>query len=350
MAFYCGTMLSMALELAREDASYEDMASKFFEHFVHIIDAMNTFGGTGLWDEEDGFYYDQIQLEDRRERLRTRSIVGVLPLIAVEILDETTLERLPGFKKRMEWFLTHERDLARHVSIGEHDGKKLTLLAIPSRERLERVLRYLFDEREFLSPFGVRSLSRVHAEQPFVLRVDGQEYKVAYSPGESTTSLFGGNSNWRGPIWFPVNFLLVEALERYDHFYGDSLLVEFPTGSGTKVTLSTVARDLAQRLTRIFVPGDDGHRPVHGGDARYRDDPHWKDLVLFYEYFHGDDGRGIGASHQTGWTALVASLIEGRGGMKPEHVAGEAPAVVRETAATRTTAAVSGRRARGKRT
>ncbi len=312
MAFYCGTMLSMALELAREDPAYEDMASKFFEHFVHIIDAMNTLGGTGLWDEQDGFYYDQIQLDDQRQRLRTRSMVGLLPLIAVEILEESTLDRLPGFKKRMEWFLKHERDLARHVSVGEHDGKRHTLLAIPSRERLERVLRFMLDEKEFLSPYGIRSVSRVHAEQPFVLHADGREYRVDYTPGESTTALFGGNSNWRGPIWFPVNFLLVEALERYDHFYGEDLKVEFPTGSGNRVTLAEVARQLSRRLTHIFVPGADGHRPVHGRDARYRDDPHWKDLVLFYEYFHGDNGRGIGASHQTGWTALVASLIEGR--------------------------------------
>ncbi|MBI5361761.1 MAG: glucosidase [Planctomycetes bacterium] len=310
MAFYCGTMLSIALELAEDDPSYEDMASKFFEHFVHIVAAMNTLGGTGLWDDEDGFYYDQIQMEGRTQRLRTRSMVGLLPLIAVEVLERERIDRLPGFKKRMEWFLANEPDLARHVTAGEKHGEHHWLLAIPSRDRLERMLRYLLDEEEFLAPHGVRSVSRVHAKEPFVLRVDGREHRVDYTPGESTTALFGGNSNWRGPIWFPVNYLIVEALERYHHFYGDDLKVEYPRGSGRMAALDEVARDLSSRLTRLFLPDAEGHRPAHGRDARYRDDPHWKDLVLFYEYFHGDDGRGLGASHQTGWTALVASLME----------------------------------------
>ena len=310
MAFYCGTMLSIALELAEDDPSYEDMASKFFEHFVHIVAAINTLGGTGLWDETDGFYYDQIQLDGRTQRLRTRSMVGLLPLIAVEVLEQDRIDRLPGFKKRLEWFLQNERELAPHVTAGERDGERHLLLAIPPRERLERILAYLLDEEEFLAPHGVRSVSRVHAREPFVLRVDGQEHRVDYAPGESNTGLFGGNSNWRGPIWFPVNFLIVEALERYHHFYGDDLLVEFPKGSGRKATLDVVARELVARLTALFLPGEEGHRPVHGGELRYRDDPHWRELVLFYEYFHGDDGRGIGASHQTGWTALVASMFE----------------------------------------
>ncbi len=309
MAFYCGTMLSIAIELAQEDPSYEDMASKFFEHFVHIVHAMNTLGGTGLWDEEDGFYYDLLQLDGRTQRLETRSMVGLLPLVAVEILEHDVVERLPGFAKRMRWFLENERDLARHVASVERNGKRRWILAVPPRERLERMLTYLLDEREFLSPHGVRSLSRIHAERPFVLDVDGVEHRVEYAPGESTTALFGGNSNWRGPVWFPVNFLIVEALERYHHVHGDDLTVEFPRGSGRRVTLDAVAHELARRLASLFLRDADGRRPALGRDPRYRDDPHWRELVLFHEYFHAEDGRGLGASHQTGWTALVASLL-----------------------------------------
>jgi len=321
MAFYCGTMLSMALELAREDPAYEDMASKFFEHFVHIVHAMNRLGGSGLWHAQDGFYYDQIQHGGHRHVLATRSMVGLLPLIAVEVLDVAQLDHLPGFKKRMQWFLENARELAGHVTLGEGDAAGLMLLAIPAREQLESVLSYLADPEEFLAPHGIRSVSRVHAERPFVLQVDGREYRVDYSPAESTTSLFGGNSNWRGPIWFPVNFLLIEALERYHHFYGDQLTVEFPARSGRRIDLAEFARQLSLRLTSLFLPDARGDRPAHGGDARYRDDPHWKDLVLFHEYFHGDDGRGLGASHQTGWTALVASLIESAHRSEPaEHL------------------------------
>jgi hypothetical protein len=315
MAFYCGTMLSIALELAKEDSSYEDMASKFFEHFVAIVDAMNTLGGSGLWNEEDGFYYDQIHLDGMKTPLRTRSMVGLLPLIAVEVIEQDLIDKLPGFKNRMDWFLAHRPELARHVSYMEsHHGKGgdgHRLLAIPSRERLERVLGYLLDEKEFLSPHGLRSVSRVHEANPFVIRVNGAEHRVDYTPGESTTSLFGGNSNWRGPIWFPVNFLIIEALERYHHYYGDSLTVEFPTGSGKRLNLQAVAGEISSRLASIFLPNADGKRACHGDDPRYKDDPHWRELVLFYEYFHADTGRGVGASHQTGWTALVATLIEG---------------------------------------
>jgi hypothetical protein len=312
MAFYCGTMLSMALELARHDRSYEDLASKFFEHYVSIVDAMNTLGGTGLWDEQDGFYYDQMHIGELTLPLRVRSLVGAIPLIAVEILEKETIEALPGFQKRMQWFLENRADLARHIGYVEcrncHDHQ---LLSIPSRARLERVLRYLLDEREFLSPYGIRSLSRVHEREPYVLTLEGREYRVDYAPAEGNTALFGGNSNWRGPIWLPINFLLVEALERYAHFYGDSLEVEFPTGSGRRMNLDGVARELSARLASLFLPGADGARPCHGGDERYRSDPRWRELVLFHEYFHADTGRGAGASHQTGWTALVASLLEG---------------------------------------
>ncbi|OAI53431.1 glucosidase [Planctomyces sp. SCGC AG-212-M04] len=319
MAFYCSTMLSISLELARCDASYEDVASKFLEHFVEIVDAMHTVGGVGLWDHEDGFYYDVLRTEGYTTPLRIRSIVGIIPLFAVEVLEQGTIDKLPGFKKRMEWFLNHRRDLAAHVSYCRTDGadedepdhERHRLLAIPSRERLERVLKYVLDENEFLSPYGIRALSRVHKDQPYVFHIDDRQLRVSYVSGESTSNLFGGNSNWRGPVWLPVNFLLIEALERYHHFYGDHLKVEFPTGSGTLMNLKEVARELASRLTKLFLPGANGARPCHGGDGRYADDPHWKDFVLFYEYFDGDDGRGLGASHQTGWTALVAKLMEG---------------------------------------
>jgi hypothetical protein len=315
MAFYCLTMLAIAIELAGEDPSYEDLASKFFEHFVAITDAMNTLGGSGLWDEEDGFYYDHLHVDGGSMPTRVRSMVGLLPLCAVEVLSDRQTRRLPGFCKRMQWFLDNRRDLARHIaycepSIDPKKGGGKRLLAIPSRQRLERVLQRLLDENEFLSPYGIRSLSKAHAEKPYVWRFGHEEYRVAYEPGESSSGLFGGNSNWRGPIWFPVNFLLVEALQRYHHFYGDDLRVEFPTGSGNRLNLAEVAAEIAARLARLFLPDKDGRRPCHGADRRYADDPHWKDLVLFYEYFHGDTGQGLGASHQTGWTALVATLLE----------------------------------------
>jgi len=315
MAFYCATMLAMALELAQTDPSYEDMASKFFEHFVHITDAMNTLCGAGLWDEEDGFYYDKLRLHGESIPLKVRSLVGVIPLFAVELLEKDTIERLPGFKKRMQWFLENRKDLARHISYLSEDshGEKPhehRLLAIPSRERLERVLRFVLDENEFLSPHGIRALSRVHKDNPYRFQVGHEEYRVTYTPGESDTGLFGGNSNWRGPIWFPLNYLLVETLERFHHFYGDDLKVECPVGSGQMMNLQQVAAEISRRLSTIFTPDESGHRPCHGGDPRYATDPHWKDLVLFYEYFHGDTGRGVGASHQTGWTALAARLID----------------------------------------
>jgi hypothetical protein len=325
MAFYCATMLSIALELAKENRSYQDVASKFFEHFVAITGAMNTLGGSGLWDDADGFYYDQLDLDGHIERLRVRSMVGLIPLFACEILERELIDALPGFKKRMQWFLENRPHLARHVTEHEADGNDHMLLAIPSRNRLSRVLRYVLDESEFLSPFGVRSLSRVHAERPYVLRMDGTEHRVEYVPGESNTGLFGGNSNWRGPVWFPLNFLLIEALQRYHHFYGDELRVECPVGSGRQMTLLEVSQELASRLARIFVPGPNGARPWAGANRRYAEDPHWQDLVLFHEYFHGDDGRGVGASHQTGWTALVARCLDDLGAMRRERLAGALP-------------------------
>ncbi|MBI5364511.1 MAG: glucosidase, partial [Planctomycetes bacterium] len=325
MAFYCSTMLAMALELARVDSAYEDVASKFFEHYVAICDAMNRLGGTGLWDEQDGFYYDQLSVDGRPVPLKVRSMVGIIPLFAVEILHQDLIDLRPGFKKRMEWFLKHRSDLAQTVSYMERGRAGERLLAIPTRERLERVLRYVLDEREFLSPFGVRSLSRFHAEHPFELDVAGERHKVDYQPGESTTSLFGGNSNWRGPVWFPVNYLLIEALERYHHFFGDDLKVEFPTGSGVRMNLKQVADELSARLARLFLPDEHGFRPCHGDDARYARDPHWSELVSFHEYFHAETGRGLGASHQTGWTALALECLEGlaRARSRRQNAAGE---------------------------
>jgi len=313
MAFFCSTMLAMALELAREAPAYEDIASKFFEHFVAITDAINTLGGSGLWDEEDGFFYDQLRFDKGGHPLKVRSMVGIVPLLAAEVLEDEVTEKLPGFTKRLEWFLENRPELASHITYmctPETKGHCGRLLAIPSRERLVRVLGYVLDENEFLSPYGIRSLSKVHAEKPYVLSTGEDEYRVEYSPAESTTGMFGGNSNWRGPVWFPLNYLLIEALDRYHYFYGESLKVECPTGSGRWMTLDKVAEELAGRLSRLFLPDAQGRRPSHGQDLRYAVDPHFRDLLLFYEYFNGENGRGMGASHQTGWTALVAQCIE----------------------------------------
>ncbi|MCW5768820.1 MAG: glucosidase [Phycisphaeraceae bacterium] len=312
MAFFCTTMLAIATELARENPAYEDIASKFFEHFVAITDAMNTLGGDGLWDETDGFYYDQLRRDDETLPLRVRSLVGIIPILAVEVLSDRELDRLPGFRARTAWFLKHRPDLAQHVACMEaSDGESvLRLLAIPSRDRLKRVLRYLLDEEEFLSPFGIRSMSRVHREKPYVFDRGEHHLTVAYVPGESSTSMFGGNSNWRGPVWFPLNYLIIESLERYHYFYGETLKVEFPTGSGRLCDLREVADHLRARMISLFLPDASGKRPCHGDDERFRSDPHWKDLLLYHEYFHAETGKGLGANHQTGWTALVAQMYQ----------------------------------------
>ncbi|HLK63615.1 MAG TPA: hypothetical protein VKU19_09255 [Bryobacteraceae bacterium] len=307
MAFYCLTMLAMALELAHCDPAYEDIASKFFEHFVAITDAMNSLGGGGLWDDQDGFYYDKIVIFGDPHRMLTRSIVGLVPLFAVGVLEESVLDALPGFRKRMRWFLDNRPDLGPQIGRAS-EGKRL--LSIPTRENLERVLRYALNEEEFLSRYGVRSLSRYYLDHPFTARTRWGVFGIEYDPGESTTTLFGGNSNWRGPVWFPINYLLVESLEKYHEYYGESFQVECPVGSGRMMNLKQVAAELSGRLTRIFLPDESGRRPCHGEEERYAADEHWRDLVLFYEHFHGDNGRGVGASHQTGWTAVVADLLK----------------------------------------
>jgi hypothetical protein len=314
MAMYALNMLAMAMELARDNEAYEDVASKFWEHFLHIASAMNDIGD-GLWDEADGFFYDVLHLPDgERHALKVRSMVGLIPLFAVETLEPELLERLPGFKRRLDWFINHRQDLTSHVACMRSPGHgERRLLAVVWPDRLRRVLKLLLDETEFLSGYGIRALSRRHAAEPYTLNAGGHEHRVQYDPGESSSGLFGGNSNWRGPIWFPVNYLLVESLQKFHHYLGDGFRVECPTGSGRMMTLAEVATELSRRLTSIFLTDDRGLRPVLGDRALFQFDRHWNRLVPFHEYFHGDTGAGVGASHQTGWTALVAKLLQQSG-------------------------------------
>ncbi len=314
MGFYCGTMLSIAIELALDDPVYEDLASKFFEHFIRICDAINGLGGNGLWDESDGFYYDQMLCDHERRPLKVRSVVGWLPLIAVELIDRKILDKLPGFASRARWFLENRGDLPASISYLETNEQphNYFLLAMPTRERLRRTLAYAFDENEFLSPHGLRSLSKWHLQQPYSFTIGNEVSTVGYTPGESTSSMFGGNSNWRGPIWFPVNYLFIEALERYHRFYGDTFTIEYPTGSGQEANLGAIARDLSARLANLFLRDENGQRPCDGADWPFSDDPHFRDYALFHEYFHGDTGQGLGASHQTGWTSLVTRCLSDR--------------------------------------
>lgn len=316
MAFYSLTMLSIALELAQERPVYEDIASKFFEHFVSIAEAMNTAHGAGLWDEEDGFYYDQLIIDKQAPiPLKIRSLVGLLPLIATTVLKQDVVNSLPGFRKRMDWFLAHKPEILKRVTFGRAVGRKnegRILLTMTTKDQLKATLKRMLDEAEFLSPYGIRSLSKAHQDEPFVFSHHGETHTVSYTPGESDTAMFGGNSNWRGPIWFPTNFLLIEALERYHYFYGDDLMLEYPTGSGVELSLSEIAIDICSRLISIFQPDDDGKLPCMGDDFPHHNEDSWDGLILFHEYFHGDTGKGLGASHQTGWTALVVRLIRER--------------------------------------
>jgi hypothetical protein len=316
MGMYCLNMLSIALELAQEDRAYEDVASKFFEHFVYICRAMNNIGNekVELWNREDGFFYDVLHLPDGTMfPMKVRSLVGLIPLFAVETLNSELVDRLPRFKHRMQWFIENRPDFGLHIETRSQDGEVRRFLSLVQRRRLIQVLRYMLDESEFLAPYGVRALSRHHKDHPYVLSTMGMDYCVEYQPAESTTGLFGGNSNWRGPVWFPVNYLLIESLQKFHYFLGDGFTVDYPTGSGRKMNLAEIAAELSRRLTRTFLRGQDGRRPVYGKTEKFQTDPHWRDLILFYEYFHGDNGAGIGAAHQTGWTGLVTKLIQQSG-------------------------------------
>ncbi|MEO1148275.1 MAG: glucosidase [Cyanobacteria bacterium J06638_22] len=314
MAMYCLNMLTIALELARENPVYEDMATKFFEHFIYITDAMNHMGGekTELWDEEDGFFYDVLHFPDgERVRLKVRSMVGLIPLFAVETLEPDLLDKLPGFKERLEWFEANRPSLVHNIaSVVEEGVGQRRLLAIVRPDKLKRILEKMLDEEEFLSTHGIRALSRYHLDHPYTFSIASNEYRVDYEPAESSTGLFGGNSNWRGPIWFPVNYLLIESLQKFHHYLGDRYQVECPTGSDNYKSLWNVALDLEDRLIQVFLKDESDQRPVFGGIQTFQHDPLWQDYILFHEYFHGDNGAGIGASHQTGWTGLVAKLIQ----------------------------------------
>jgi hypothetical protein len=317
MGMYCLNMLAIALELAKEDQAYEDVASKFFEHFVYIARAMNDMGPSGrsLWDNEDGFYYDLLHLPNGEEHfLKIRSMVGLIPLFAVETLEPEIVDRLPGFKRRMQWFIDNHPDVPEHIEMTQRSARGVRrLLSLANRKQLKRILCRMLDETEFLSPHGIRALSRYHQDHPYEVQVNGHTSRVDYEPAESSTEVFGGNSNWRGPIWFPVNYLLIESLQKYHHYFGEDFKIECPTHSGNERDLWQVAEEISKRLTRIFVRGKDGKRPFAGGQELFNSDPHWRDLILFYEYFHGDNGAGLGASHQTGWTGLVAKLLEQSG-------------------------------------
>jgi hypothetical protein len=314
MAMYCLNLLTIALELALDNPVYEDIATKFFEHFVYIAKAMNHIGedDTALWDEGDGFFYDVLQLPNGEQiQLKVRSMVGLIPLFAVTTIEPEMLEKLPAFKERLEWFVQHRPNLRQNVACMQTPGVGARqLLAIVQRDKLKRILQKMLDETEFLSVHGIRALSRFHAENPYSFDVDGTQFRVDYEAAESSSGLFGGNSNWRGPIWFPVNFLLIESLQKFHHYFGDDFTVEYPTGSGQYMNLWDVSVELSKRLIQIFLKDSSGRRPVYGGIEMLQTDPNWQDLILFHEYFHGDNGAGIGASHQTGWTGLVAKLIQ----------------------------------------
>ncbi len=334
MAMYSLNLMRIALELARHNHTYEDIATKFFEHFLHIAEAMNNMGdeGIGLWCERDEFYYDVLNLPTGESRpLKVRSLVGLIPLFAVEVLDGSLLKEVPDFKERLEWFLNYRPDLAKLVSRWHEPGPTSAgqrhLLSLLRGHRMKCLLRRTLDETEFLSDFGIRALSRHHLEHPYEFPANGTTLSVSYQPAESTSGLFGGNSNWRGPIWMPVNYLLIESLQRFHHYYGDDFKVECPTGSGQFMTIAQIADELSRRLARLFLNGPDGQRPVLKYHPKLASDPHFKDYVLFHEYFHGDNGRGVGASHQTGWTGLVAKLMqprdEGQPGTKTKNTVRE---------------------------
>ncbi len=313
MAMFTLNLLRIAIELAVDDRAYEDMATKFFEHFLFIAEAMTNAGGIGLWDEQDQFYYDVLRLPDSEViPLRVRSIVGLIPLFAVGVIDSHVFETLPEFAERMQYMLDNRPDLASLISRWtEPSSGELHLLSLLRGHRVKMLLERMLDEKEFLSPHGVRAMSRYHADHPYVLQHDGMTFSIGYEPGEGTTAAFGGNSNWRGPVWMPVNILLVDSLREFHNYYGNDFVVECPVGSGQMRNLDQVADMLMTRLTTLFLRGSDGRRPLLGDDELSQTDPHFRDHLLFHEYFHGDTGRGLGASHQTGWTGCIALLLAG---------------------------------------
>jgi hypothetical protein len=340
MAFFCQNMIQMSVELAAIDSAYADMCDKFVQHFLWIASGMNRLGSDGMWDEEDGFYYDVLRLPDNRaQRLSVRSIVGLLPLCATTIVEQWQRERVPSVVDHWNRRIAQMPELEHsvHATGPGHEGAEgRGILALVNETRLRRILARMLDEREFLSPYGLRALSRAHLEHPYVFTVDRREYRVAYLPAESDSGMFGGNSNWRGPVWMPLNVLIIRALLQYYLYYGDSFRVECPTGSGRLMNLFEVSKDIADRLSRIFLRDAAGRRPVFGGTQKFQTDPHWKDYLLFYEYFHGDNGAGIGASHQTGWSGLIASLIQMYGALDPaEYLKAGACRFYESTAATR---------------
>jgi hypothetical protein len=323
MALFCQNMLEICTELAMTKPLYADMAIKFVEHYLWIAASMVHAGGdVGMWDEEDGFFYDVLRLPNGSgTRLKVRSMVGLLPLCAVTVFDGELLKRYPQLVPRLRNFLDARTELVTFIQDPSKRGQRGRLLAsVLDEARLRRVLAVMLDEREFLSPFGIRSLSRYHEDHPYVFDVGTQQYRVSYLPAESDSGMFGGNSNWRGPIWMPVNALIIRALLQYHAYYGDAFTIECPTGSGQRLTLYEVAAELSRRLSSIFLRDQQGQRPVYGGSGKFQDDPHWRDLLLFYEYFHGDNGAGLGASHQTGWTGLVARLMHLFGTTSSEQV------------------------------
>jgi hypothetical protein len=317
MAMYTLNLLAIALELAQEDPCYEDVASKFWEHFIYIANAMShrADGRVGLWNEEDGFFYDVLKLPDGSQfPMKIRSMVGLMPLFAVETLEPEVLEKLPDFKRRLEWFIDNRPDLTESMACMRTEGfGERRLLSIADQDQLRQILARLLDENEFLSPHGIRAMSRFHRDNPYKLTTDGIEHRVKYEPGESSARIFGGNSNWRGPIWIPMNFLLIESLQKFHHYLGDDFQIEFPTGSGNTKNLREIAGELSRRVTSIFLRDEQRRRPVFGNLDKFQTDPHWRDLVLFHECFHGDSGAGVGASHQTGWTGLVTKLMQQNG-------------------------------------
>ncbi|MBM3436566.1 MAG: glucosidase, partial [Bacteroidetes bacterium] len=314
VAMFALNMMRISLELAKTNSSYQDMASKFFEHFLHIAGAMTKASGEGigLWDEEDGFYYDVLETSVTHPlKIKIRSMVGLILLFAVEVLEPDLMAQMPEFEKRMNWFLNNQPELALLVSRWNEPGVgERRLLSLLRGSRMKKLLKRMLDENEFLSPYGIRSLSKYYKDNPYTFQLDGEHFIVQYSPAESETGMFGGNSNWRGPVWFPVNFLIIESLQRFHHYYGDDFRIEYPSGSGNFTSLKNVAEELTKRLTSVFIPAENNTRPVYGDESIFNHDPFFKDYILFYEYFNGDNGKGLGASHQTGWTGLVAKLIQ----------------------------------------